>query len=105
MSDGTVEEADHLIGEPVWIVKEDVMTSVFQLEQLRSTGLEVAIVLDNSFSTFCIAKEISGSITEGNREIEILQHSLLGEQCFLQERHVMTEFPNYNVLPTSSLRH
>ena len=43
--DGSFEEADHVVGQLLWVVKEDVVAAVLELEHLRLTSLVVAVVL------------------------------------------------------------
>ena len=56
------------------------MATVVKLEDLRAATAEVTIVLDNLVRTFSRTELISCTVDKGDREIEVLKHSVLSEE-------------------------
>jgi len=73
VGDSPLEEANHVCGELVRVVKEYVVAAVLELEELRAAGFEVLTVLDDLVSALR-AEEVSVAENECDWEVEVWVH-------------------------------
>lgn len=90
MRDGSLKEAHHESDELFRLVPVQPVPAVLDLENLRPARLEVPVVLHDDICAFSASKEVPIPIGDSYREIEVLKHSVLGEQGVLDFCHEVT---------------
>ena len=88
VSDGALEESNHVGWQLIWVVEEHIVAWVVQLKDLRASWLIEPIVLHYGVRAFGRAEKVACSIHEGDREVKVLHHSLLGVERSMQEAEV-----------------